>query len=54
MTMKWIFRSWLFIIILIVSSALAYEVNVPVFKLETPMHTGAVNQIALSSDEGLV
>jgi len=53
MTMKWIFRSWLFIIILIVSSALAYEVNVPVFKLETPMHTGAVNQIALSSDEGL-
>src|SRR6056297_79196 len=53
MTMKWISRFFLVFMALLVSTAVAYETNVPVFKLETPMHTGAVNQLVLSSDEGL-
>jgi len=51
--MKWISRFFLVAMLWMVSLVFAYEKNVPVFKLETPMHTGAMNQIALSEDEQL-
>lgn len=51
--MKWISRFLLVVIVLLTSTTHAYEINVPVFKLETPMHTGGVNQIVLSEDENL-